>query len=247
MSALDTLYERPDRVLHPLVGTEGYTLPPRETLAVYGMDAPSDVQAAREAHGLRLDVEPRKRNVLAIDHSVRAPKLHVKFSGSDNLGVLGSNAAASGSLQFLKDRGTVVVSGAASPRVMQLTVHLRSDEERFFFGRGGSCEGLAASMRGRAGVVIGDDCMLSWRVTFRPSDMHAIIDLATGTVINAAEDIVVEPHVWIGQEALILKGAHIGAGSIVGGKSVIVGGKLGIEGKEYVFRDGDVVHFRFNV
>jgi ribosome-binding ATPase YchF (GTP1/OBG family) len=24
-------------------------------------------------------------------------------------------------------------------------------------------------------------------------------------------------------------------------------GKLGIEGKEYVMRDGDVVHFRFNV
>ena len=25
------------------------------------------------------------------------------------------------------------------------------------------------------------------------------------------------------------------------------GGKLAIEGKEYVMRDGDVVHFRFNV
>lgn len=55
------------------------------------------------------------------------------------------------------------------------------------------------------------------------SDIHSIVDLATGARINPARDIQVGERVWVGQRVLILKGSQIGDGSIIGAGSVVTG------------------------
>ncbi|MGV6816500.1 MAG: acyltransferase [Thiotrichales bacterium] len=76
----------------------------------------------------------------------------------------------------------------------------------------------------RCGILIGDDCMLAVGITMRATDGHPIVDLNTLEQINAPErDIVIEPHVWLGQDVKVLKGAHIGACSIVALGAIVTG------------------------
>lgn len=63
--------------------------------------------------------------------------------------------------------------------------------------------------------------MLSAYIDLSTDDRHAIFDVNTGVQLNAAADIVIGPHVWIGMHATILKGVEIGFGSIVGTRSVV--------------------------
>jgi len=41
--------------------------------------------------------------------------------------------------------------------------------------------------------------------------------------LNPPESVLLEPHVWVGQEAMLLKGSHVGTGSIIGAKALVNG------------------------
>lgn len=75
----------------------------------------------------------------------------------------------------------------------------------------------------QARISIGEGCLLASHVDISISDMHSIIDVASGKRINPAQDVVLESHVWVGQKAMILKGSHIGPGSIIGAAAVVTG------------------------
>lgn len=66
-------------------------------------------------------------------------------------------------------------------------------------------------------IVIGDDVIISENVVIRDSDNHEIV--RNGFAMDAP--IVIEDHVWIGINATILKGVHIGSGSVVAAGSVV--------------------------
>ena len=48
-----------------------------------------------------------------------------------------------------------------------------------------------------------------------------MIDLKSRRVVNPPGNIVIGPHCWLGQDPLIMKGARIGAESIVGARSIV--------------------------
>jgi acetyltransferase-like isoleucine patch superfamily enzyme len=71
----------------------------------------------------------------------------------------------------------------------------------------------------RDSVNIGQSCAISWNVTIMDTDFHTIIN-------NNQEQLNTSPinignDVWIGAEAMILKGVTIGDGAIVAAKSVV--------------------------
>ena len=72
-------------------------------------------------------------------------------------------------------------------------------------------------------VFIGDNGAYSFGIWFRTADPHLIYDRHSNIRINPSRSIFVGDHVWIGQNALILKGTQIDSGSIIGGNSVISG------------------------
>ncbi len=70
-----------------------------------------------------------------------------------------------------------------------------------------------------AGISFGDDVILGWNVNIRDCDGHVIV--CNGIHINPNKPISIGNHVWIGQNASILKGAIVGDGSIVGMNSCV--------------------------
>ncbi|NDV23700.1 acyltransferase [Desulfovibrio sp. JC022] len=70
-------------------------------------------------------------------------------------------------------------------------------------------------------LVIGEDCLISEGVRAWTGDAHSIVDAETGKRINYGRDITVANHVWIGLEALLLKGATVGRDSILGVRTVL--------------------------
>ena len=79
---------------------------------------------------------------------------------------------------------------------------------------------FAVTEPGRS-IAIGTHCMFSTGIELRTGDSHSIIDNTTGLRINYAKDIVVKNRVWIGANAIILKGVTVGNDSIVGIGSLV--------------------------
>ncbi len=69
-------------------------------------------------------------------------------------------------------------------------------------------------------ITLGVDCMLSSNISIKTGDSHSIID-KDGFRINASKDVIIGDHVWIGANAVILKGATIPSNCIIGINSIV--------------------------
>lgn len=72
-------------------------------------------------------------------------------------------------------------------------------------------------------IRIGAGCLLATETLVTLSDMHAILDMASGRRLNAARDVEIGDRVWIGFRAMVFKGVSIGEGSVIGAGAVVTG------------------------
>jgi acetyltransferase-like isoleucine patch superfamily enzyme len=70
-------------------------------------------------------------------------------------------------------------------------------------------------------IRFGASCLISWDNLFIDTDFHKIID-KENKVVNEPEEIIIEDHVWISCRCLILKGAKIKEGTIIGANTTVV-------------------------
>jgi hypothetical protein len=176
--------------------------------------------ALPELDGLR-PVRLPGGNLLLRGGSSDALSIHVTPGGMENLvicegfghGALDMSIAGSGNVVILcrtsKFQGRIGVAGS---------------DHLFFWGRGATCNDgnfvLGAGGKGTT-VAFGEDCMLSQRVGVRSADSHGVFDLATLQAMNPEADILVGPHVWLGNGSSLLKGIEIGMGTIVGAGAIV--------------------------
>lgn len=69
-------------------------------------------------------------------------------------------------------------------------------------------------------IIVGEDCMFSNTIVVRTSDSHPIYNNKNER-INSAKDIYIGNHVWIAPNSVVMKGAEIGNGCIVGSHSMV--------------------------
>lgn len=74
---------------------------------------------------------------------------------------------------------------------------------------------------GGAKIEIGELCMFSYGITVRNHDSHRVLNPETQQVLNKPKDIVLGKHVWVAQNATILKGCHIADDSVIGFGSIV--------------------------
>ena len=59
-----------------------------------------------------------------------------------------------------------------------------------------------------AAITLGCDCLVGSNTLFTVRDMHLVIAIATGQVAIPAADRVVQNHVWIGLNVVLLDGCR---------------------------------------
>ncbi|MFC6154926.1 acyltransferase [Nocardioides yefusunii] len=137
-------------------------------------------------------------NVLKVGRRPNLRKLHVQFDCSDGRCVIGS-----GKWGF-----------AATIRVGQDSVVRIGDDTSM-------TEVVGISAVEGAKVIIGKDVMIATQVQLRTDDGHPIFDVRTGERVNPARTVRVGDHVWLGWGSVLLGGAKVGSGSVVGMGSVL--------------------------
>ena len=71
-------------------------------------------------------------------------------------------------------------------------------------------------------IIVGDDCMFAADIVMRNTDAHPIYNLENEIQINVPKSLIlIEPHVWVGQQVNILKDVKVGACSVVALGSIV--------------------------
>src|SRR5699024_10986885 len=70
-------------------------------------------------------------------------------------------------------------------------------------------------------IHIGNDVMFASDNELRADDGHPIFDVRTGARVNVSSSITIGNHVWLARRAVLLGGAAVGDGSVVGYGAVV--------------------------
>lgn len=137
-------------------------------------------------------------NVVVLGKNSQQPQ-EVRFEGSDNIALCGDGIKwAQISMRFVSNKALVCL------------------------GHGSIYNGTSIIVEGDGcGVEIGRNALFAPGTTIRTSDLHGIYDLETGEWLNRPKAVVIEPHTWFGQDVLLLKGSHVGGGSVVAAKALV--------------------------
>lgn len=181
-----------------------------------------------EARQLGIQATGEELTVVVTDPARRLGNIRVHAAGRnctlffDNL-AWGGNCHAT--IRLLGNDSAMLFNDIRDAYVALGDVFMRSHRQFLFWGAGASAVGLSMEIEGEdAGVVIGDDALISGGVWIRNYDMHAMHDLATGARINKPPvTTVLERHVWLGQDAMLLSTERVGMGAIVGARALVKG------------------------
>jgi acetyltransferase-like isoleucine patch superfamily enzyme len=167
-------------------------------------------------------VDRGARNRVVIPAEVREDgDAQVAFDGDDNELILAAGCRLAGA-RFTLGTGCRFEAGADC-RLAALDVFAK-DRGSISIGPGTVFTFRTKLYAHEPGAIrIGSGCLVASGTFFTLSDMHPIFDLRTGARLNPARDIVVEDRVWVGYEAVLLKGAAVGRGSVVGLRAVVTG------------------------
>jgi hypothetical protein len=206
--------------------TQGVTTLDSQHYAAQPCHLLSSKDARIEALGIRQLAGPEF--TVAVTDPVRpVGELRVQTAGTGNLLFLDNRAWRGrliATLRLLGNDSAIVFNDIGNDGFVMLhDVFMRSHRQFLFWGQGATAVGCSIEIEGvDFGVAIGDDALISHGVTIRNYNMHGLHDLRTGVAIGRPPaSLVLERHVWLGQDALLLNCARIGSGSVVGARSLV--------------------------
>ena len=215
---LETAWQAPINYMPQPIGTQGYGLPELPSLSLHvvtGDNVKNNIyiKSLADEHNY----------VLSYEQEARKSRVNIYFAkgAHRNLIVFPPNCNITGDF-FFNSVGSRALIGSSISQISPLTVWLWSCDTWFFWGKGSTSNGTTINVMGdRGAVIVGEDCMFAHGISVRNSDQHAMLDLISGEHLNPAANTTVEPHTWVGQESLIMKGVTVGLGSVVGARSVV--------------------------
>jgi hypothetical protein len=192
---------------------------------------PMTLLSAEDAQAASLGIEflgGPELTVVVTDPTRRLGGIKLQCGGKNNL-IFFDNARWGGNcyanIRILGSNSALIFNDIGDGYVAIHDLLLRSHGQILFWGTGSTAVGLSMELEGEGAVMaIGDDALISNGVWIRNYDMHAMHDLQTGAQINRQPaDVVLERHVWLGQDSLLLSCERVGMGSIIGARSLAKG------------------------
>ncbi len=209
----------PSRHIAAKLGAPGYTMPPLSGFTWHPLVSGSParnvtINASAQAADNWLLLPPE-------DHRPATVAITLYGHASRNIVVVGPDSHVSATV-FLHGIGGVAVIGPGVAMPTTLSIRLWDLANTVLWGAGSTANevSIIAAGDGRS-VLVGDDCMFARDITLRCSDHHAMVDMRSGRQINDPASVLIEPHVWIGQDTMVLKGVRIGYGAMIGAKSLV--------------------------
>lgn len=151
--------------------------------------------------------------------------VRVVFRGRNNTIRIASGAklAPNSILEFCGNDGEFSVAESSRPTPGAFGVRV-GHRAKIVIGKDVSTTGqcFISSSEG-ATVSIGDDVMIAKNVQIRSDDAHPIYDADSGERLNPSKNIHIGNHVWLAYESMIMGGAWIGDGSVVGLRALVYG------------------------
>ena len=150
--------------------------------------------------------------------------LKIKFDGCDSDVIIHSPIPRFRNCSVSLKSSSKIEILSSKYKINSLYIDCQGNTQYVNIGSDFSCSGnckMVFSKEENIGIEIGDDCMFSNNIIFRPSDGHTIIDLNVGTVINRGKTIIVKDHVWLGLNTILLKGAVVSKNCIIGAGSIV--------------------------
>lgn len=159
----------------------------------------------------------------ALDHFKKLRYSVIKCQGKDNSISIGGELVGC-TINIIGDGNEVSIGSNCRLTFTEITIisnnsSIRLSENSTSNGKHHAPNLLLA--RGEAShIFIGEDCMLAYGIEVRTSDSHPIF-AHNGERINPSADVTLGKHVWVGAYCSILKGSHIGPGSILSTRSLV--------------------------
>ena len=195
--------------------------PAAYTLAYGGAD-----DAHIEKYNVHVENPGKKPNRVFIRQEPRSGPSEIRirfFAEGGEVFIDGSNQVRGTIRVHADDCRTVIGGDNKQPSPFNITHWSR--RTLVHIGRGTTSNGTNIVAMGEgAAILIAEDCMFSTGIWVKSSDMHAIVDLETDTMVNRegnAGDIEIGRHVWVGQDVLVTLGVKVGSGAILGAKALI--------------------------
>ncbi|MBE6028676.1 MAG: acyltransferase [Clostridiales bacterium] len=142
-----------------------------------------------------------KGNILFVEDDVKLSDSAINFCGNNAVVYLSHNKSHAYKLKMDVWRETAVYIGP----------------DNYFNGP------LFAIVSERQNLLIGKEGVFSFGVWIRTADPHLIYDISNKKRINKSKSVLIGDHVWLGQNATLLKGTKIGSGSIISANCVLAG------------------------
>ncbi|MEO0437602.1 MAG: hypothetical protein AAF098_11910 [Pseudomonadota bacterium] len=153
--------------------------------------------------------------------------LYLKDFGSSNRVFLGEGVRGRLTLGITGNNATIFIGRDVS----FADQHIGSRQDRDFIaigndisttGPGRWISGLRCGRASRPAMIIGDACVIARDVVLRNSDGHPFFDPNLETqLLPDSDNLVIEPHVWLGERSAIIKPVRVGAFAVIGFAAVI--------------------------
>lgn len=88
---------------------------------------------------------------------------------------------------------------------------------------GDNCRINGAYIHAKKEIIIGDNCVMASGISILDSNGHQVVSQNRTLGSDSAESIIIGNNVWIGINAIILKGTEIGDNCIISAGSVVKG------------------------
>lgn len=145
----------------------------------------------------------------------------IVFNGDNNTISIGENCTFNSALIRVGSNCQITIGDKC--RLAKIDVFM-AKSAHLFVGRQVSCTWESRVYAHEPSTIeIGSDCLIANGALITSSDMHSIIDVASGTRINKASDIHIGDHVWLAEEVNVMKGSLIGNDTVIGARSIVTG------------------------